>query len=231
MGCVLMVTAVSSVLIFTFQKPRSCLVYLQAGWRYSGFYNISDNEGSSFPVYCDLTSEPKAAWTLFMSERTPGFGLFKGVPLYANKPMNEFNPHWNVFRLSLAKMRQLRSLSSHWRVTCSFQLDGLVLRDHVRARVVDFDPIDFNGLAVCKKVEYMNVRGHTCSNCDVAWWQDNNQMLHHDSSRAKCGFNPTDGAVATEDDFGFYKSFNTKFRCTESGRESTTNYWFGSYLE
>ena len=80
----------------------------------------------------------------------------------------------------------------------------------------------------------MNVRGHNCSNCDMAWWQDNVQMLHHDSSlsaRARCGFDSSVGTVHSEDDFGYYYTSNPKFRCTESGRDSTTNYWFGSYLE
>ena len=166
-----------------------------------------------------------------MSERTPGFRLFAAVPLFVDKPMNEDNPHWNVFRLSLAKMKQVRSQSTHWRVTCDFQLDGLVLRDYARAKITDFDPIDFKGLGVCKRVEYVNVRGHNCSDCDVAWWQDNKQLLHHDSSKPRCGFDASSGAVASEDDFGLYGSFNPNFRCTKPGRESTTNYWFGSYLQ
>ena len=182
-------------------------------------------------MFCDLTSEPRAAWTLIMSERTPGFNLFKAVPLYVDRPMSEDNPHWNLFRLCLSKMKQVLSRSTHWRVTCSFQIDGLVYRDYVRAKITDFDPINFKGRGICKRVEYVNVRGHNCSNCDVAWWQDNDQMLHHDSSSARCGFDSSFGAVQSEDDFGLYDSSNPKFRCTESGRDSTTNYWFGSYLE
>ena len=166
-----------------------------------------------------------------MSERTPGFNLFKAVPLYVDRPMSEDNPYWNLFRLSLSKMKQVRSRSTHWRVTCSFQIDGLVYRDYVRAKITDFDLINFKGRGIYKRVEYVNVRGHNCSNCDVAWWQDNDQMLHHDSSSARCGFDSSLGAVQSEDDFGLYDSSNPKFRCTESGRDSTTNYWFGSYLE
>ena len=50
-------------------------------------------------VYCDFTSEPKAAWTLIMSERTPGFDLFKGVPLFKDKAINESIPKWDPYRL------------------------------------------------------------------------------------------------------------------------------------
>lgn len=223
--------AVLFSLIYIPQKPRSCLDFLHSGRRRSGFYLIFDDEGSSFPVYCDLTSEPKSAWTLVMSENTPRFSyLFISAPLNADKPVNESNPNWYAFRLPLAKMKQLRSHSTHWRATCSFQLDGLVYRDYVRARISDFDPIDFKGLGNCKRVEYVNVRGHRCSDCDVAWWQDDNQMLHMDTQFVRCGFNATYGAVSSEDNFGFYGEFNPNFRCTQSGRESTTNYWFGSHL-
>ena len=163
---------------------------MHAGRRYSGHYNIFDLKGFSYPVYCDLTSEPKAAWTLFMSGRTPsatGTGLFSRVPLFVDKPTSQLNPNWNAFRLSLSHMKQLRSRSSHWRITCSFQNDGLVLQDYVRAKVVDFDPIDFKGKGICKKVEYINVRGHNCSDCNTAWWQGDDVPLSHDSSKARCG--------------------------------------------
>ncbi|XP_078372006.1 uncharacterized protein LOC144655593 [Oculina patagonica] len=211
-------------------KPKSCLEQLWTGARYSGYYRIFNDEGHSFPVYCDLTSDANAAWTLFMSERTPGLNVFKALPLYVDKPTNEDNPNWDLFRVSLNNMKQLRSRSSHWRVTCSFQTDGVVFRDYVRAKIADFDPIDFEGLKSCKRVEYINVRGHTCTDCDVPWWQDNRQMLHHDSSSAGCGFDASSGAVGSEDNFGFYNSFNTNFRCTQMPG-STTNYWFGSYLK
>ena len=214
---------------FTSQKPRSCFDHLWIGARFSGYYYF-DNEGQSFPVYCDLTSDSTAAWTLFMSEKTPGLGVFQASALYIDKPKNEDNPNWNLYRMSLSKMKQLRSRSSHWRVTCSFQTDGVVYRDYVRAKIADFDPIDFIELKKCKRVEYINVRGHSCADCDVAWWQNNNQMLHYDSSSIACGWDASSGAVASEDNFGFYVSSNPNFRCTKPA-DSTTNYWFGSYLK
>lgn len=215
---------------FTSQKPSSCFDHLWIGARFSGYYRIFDNEGRSFKVYCDLTSDSTAAWTLFMSEKTPGLGVFRASALSIDKPTNEDNPNWNLYRMSLSKMKQLRSRSSHWRVTCSFQTDGVVYRDYVRAKIADFDPINFMELRKCKRVEYINVRGHSCADCDVAWWQDNNQMLHHDSSFIGCGWDASSGAVASEDNFGFYLSSNRNFRCTMLA-DSTTNYWFGSYLK
>ena len=165
-----------------------------------------------------------------MSEKTPRSNVFKAQPLYIDKPASEDNPKWDLFRLSLNKMKQFRFRSSHWRVTCSFQTDGVVHRDYVRAKIADFDPIDFVGLKQCKRVEYINVRGHNCTDCDVAWWQDNRQMLHHDSSAANCGFDASSGAVDSEDNFGFYSSSNPNFRCNQLPG-SISNYWFGSYLK
>lgn len=167
-----------------------------------------------------------------MSDKTSeGSSIFKSAPLFKDKPTNERNPNWYAFRLSLSKMKQIRSHSTHWRITCSFQLDGLVYRDYVRAKISVFDPIDFKGRRICKRVEYINVRGHNCSVCDAVWWQLDHEMLHHDSSLPRCGFDPSSGAVPTEDNFGWYKSVNSKFRCTNPTKDSTTNHWFGTYLE
>lgn len=214
------------------QKPKTCFDHLQAGRRDSGFYEIFDNDGSLFPVYCDLTSESRAAWTLFMSDKTSGpTSHFKSVPLFKDEPVNENNPNWNAYRLSLFKIKQLRSRSTHWRATCSFQLDGLVYRDYVHAKISDFDPIDFKLNGNCERVEYINVRGHSCSDCYTSWWQKDTEMLHYDSSRGRCGFDPSNGSVVSEDNFGFYSKINPSFRCSDSKRESTTNHWFGSYLQ
>jgi len=105
-------------------NPRSCLDLLQAGRRYSGIYTLFDDNGSLFPVYCDLTSEPKAAWTLLMSERTPGSHMFQRKPLFQDYPTNNTNPNWSAFRLPLFNMMQLRSrnlqLSDRW--TCLSRL-------------------------------------------------------------------------------------------------------------
>lgn len=46
----------------------------------------------------------------------------------------------------------------------------------------------------------------------------------------QCNFDPSPGAVHTEDNFGYYMTFSPKFRCTDPGRESTTNHWFGGFV-
>ena len=49
---------------------------MHAGRRYSGNYNLFDLKGFSYPVYCDLTSEPKAAWTLFTLQELASLAVF-----------------------------------------------------------------------------------------------------------------------------------------------------------
>lgn len=185
----------------------------------------------SLPVVVDKVVVVVLKFPIMSENTTAGSPLFQEVPLFLNNPVNEGNPDWNAFRLSLSNMEQLRNRSTHWRVTCSFQLDGLVYRDFVLATISDFDPTELNGGEQCKRLQYINVRGHNCSNCTAAWWQLDKQMLHHDSEYNSCEFGKTSDGVVTEDNFGFYGSFNPKFRCNMPNRDSTTNHWFGAYLE
>ena len=218
------------------QIAKSCLEYMHAGRR--GILEITTSSiWKAFPTPSTVIWRPSLK-QLGHSSCLGGHPVLQELAslavfpyLWINLATSELNPNWNAFRLSLSHMKQLRSRSSHWRITCSFQNDGLVLQDYVRAKVVDFDPIDFQGKGICKKVEYINVRGHNCSDCNTAWWQGDDVPLSHDSSKARCGFYPSSGAVESEDDFGLYQYTNPTFRCTLSDRESTTNYWFGSYLE
>ena len=77
------------------------------------------------------------------------------------------------------------------------------------------DVINFLGDTVCKRVEYLNIRGHRCSDCNLPWWQGGERwFLHTDSTATTCGFDPTAGAVSSEDNFGYYGAVNSNFRCT-----------------
>ena len=48
-------------------KARSCLDYLRRGKVENGFYWLLDDQDKRYVAYCDLSSEPGAAWTLVMS--------------------------------------------------------------------------------------------------------------------------------------------------------------------
>ena len=48
-------------------KPRSCVDHLRNGAHQCGYYKIYDAAGNGFTVYCDMETEPGAAWTLIVS--------------------------------------------------------------------------------------------------------------------------------------------------------------------
>lgn len=48
-------------------KPRSCVDHLRNGANRCGYYEIYDAAGNRFTVYCDMETEPGAAWTLVVS--------------------------------------------------------------------------------------------------------------------------------------------------------------------
>ena len=210
-------------------RPTSCLDYLLRGSSKCGVYRLYDNGGNSYPAYCDLNSEPGTAWTLIMSWSTRNRKLpaFDKFPFKYNSPVNENAQNWNLYRLSLARMKSLQSHSTHWRATCSYPTHGIDFRDYVRGSFKDFNVIDYLDNNKCKKVEYINIRGHIGIHQTVPFWQiANSYLLHTDSTYATCQFKPKAGSVSGEDNFGHYRYINPKFRCTQ-GSQSTTQWWLG----
>ena len=127
-------------------------------------------------------------------------------------------------------MESLKSHSTHWRATCSFQTDGVDYTDYVRGNFNDFDIMTFLGSGICKRVELINIRGHMAVQQTAKFWAvANTYSLHVDSSAAGCFFVPTSGSVSSEDNFGFYGAVNPRFRCT-AGPQATTQWWFGGHL-
>ena len=215
-------------------SARSCLDLLKKGVKTSGYYQIFDRTNDRFiTVYCDMESEPGSAWTLIESFALKNRAVqqVQRHPLQTNAPVNEGTPNWNIYRMSLSQMKSLKSQSTHWRVTCSLPVHGVDYRDYARANFVDFDVMTFLGDAVCKKMEFVNIRGHQCAQCTVAWWQKiNTYPATIDSSYlSNCDLVANTGSVSSEDNFGYYHVINHNFRCS-AGPDSTTNWWFGGYL-
>ena len=146
-----------------------------------------------------------------------------------NAPVNENAQNWNLYRLSLARMRSLQDHSTHWRATCSYPTHGVDFTDYVRGNFKDFNIVDYLGSGKCKKVEYINIRGHMGIHQTVAFWQIAKTYLLHTSIPSSCQFNAKSGSVSSEDNFGHHVSINPKFRCTQ-GSHSTTQWWFGAHL-
>ena len=158
----------------------------------------------------------------------PAFG--KAV-LQINAPENEISPNWNRYRLRLERMRSLQVHSTHWRATCCYPTHGIDYRDYLRGNFKDFNIVDFLGNNKCKRVEYVDIRGHKGTNLKVPFWQKKNAwMVHIVSSSDRCKFSASIGAVGSEDNFGFYGQINQKFRCTQAVH-STTQWWSGAHLK
>ena len=172
----------------------------------NGFYWLFDDQNQRYVAYCDLSSEPGTAWTLVASWNKAS----KGLPhiwyktLLQDTPVKHNTPNWNVYRQTLARMKSLRSRSTHWRATCSFNLmKAIDYRDYLRGKFSDFDIMTFLGVGKCFPVEYVNIRGHAAGSGTTAqFWQIYNvNFLHIDSGKSGCGFKPNAGAVPSEDNF------------------------------
>ena len=181
-----------------------------------------------------MKSELDTAWTMVTSWSTSNrhLAVFKKIPFKYNAPQNEDALNWDLYRLSLARMRFLQTHSTHWRATCSYPTHGIDFRDYLRGNFKDFNIVDFLGSGTCKKVEYINIRGHVGTDLTVPFWQKlNTWTLHTDSSFTHCQFKAAkSGAVRQEDNFGWYATaMSTKFRCTHEP-QSTTQWWFGGHI-
>ena len=210
-------------------RSQSCLDYLRSGSHINGIYFVTAPSGTNIPVYCDFNSEPGSAWTLVMSWSLENniAPAFKSHPLTQNAPVQSYRPNWIAYRVSKNVMTSVKSQSTHWRATCSFEKVTFDYRDYVRGSFKDFDITTYQGAGDCKKVEFINIRGIAGSHVTVPFWQlEHTYMLHTDSSHGGCQFNARAGAVSGEDNFGFYSTTNKMFRCT-SDQSATTQYWFG----
>ena len=104
-----------------------------------------------------MKSELDTAWTMVMSW-TPvnrRLSAFFKIPFKYNSPQNEDALNWDLYRLSLARMRFLQTHSTHWRATCSYPSHGIDFRDYLRGNFKAFNIFNFVGERQCKKVEYV----------------------------------------------------------------------------
>jgi hypothetical protein len=214
-------------------SKRSCKDWKDAGTTTNGEYLI-DVDGTGpmrpFKAYCNFNYDGKA-WTLVTSWRKDRNYMFQNSGFGQSRAVNQDMPQKKneVYRLSLQRMNELRSQSTHWYSACNMETNPS--RDSVRAKFSSMDFVSYIGGGGCYKMEYVNVRGNTCTNCNAPWWQSNSgYALHIDSGGNHCGSsglgNIHSGAVGSEDNFGYYGSPASGFKCTQSS-SSTTQFWMG----
>ena len=117
-----------------------------------------------------------------------------------------------------------------WSISCNYNIDEVVT-DLVRVPVSSFDP--FTNKDACIEVDYVSIRDHKCSQCEVYVLQTDDRAIHIKPRRSlyKCGFDMISGFIECDDmweqSFGIYKCSNSLHRCSSSS-SSTTQMWFGS---
>ena len=138
-----------------------------------------------------MKSELGTAWTMVMPW-TPinrRLSSFCKIPFKYNSPQNEDALNWDLYRLSVARMRFLQTHSTHSRATCSYPSHGIDSRDYLRGNFKDFNIFDFVGGRQCKKLEYVNIRGRVGTDLTAPFCQKlNTWTLHIDSTHTHCQF-------------------------------------------
>ena len=210
------------------QEPiKSCRGYFLPT---SGNYTIIDDDNQPFQVFCNFNAT--TSWTLIQSYQLEEKAEFR-KPFFTNDPKNAEIPNWLSYRLSKVRMQSIQRDSSRWRMTCQYDTDGLNYTDYVEGLKVRLDILTLV-YSRCIKVEFINVRGYSCTNCTAKLKQKDNRPFHHDSyySPRQCEFKLNaiqQCGPRREDNFGYYSCVNTAHRCSMNGR-STTQTWLGSKI-
>ncbi|XP_046863887.1 uncharacterized protein LOC124457740 [Xenia sp. Carnegie-2017] len=202
-----------------------------------GWYTIFTNKNKMAKVYCQFDS--MNVWTLVMSYSFKFRAPYRDRPYYENFPRNEMNETWEDHRLSFDAMKSIKEDGNTlWRITCSYGDKGwnetdLVIATHKNAPIFQ---TFITPPPVCLNVRYINIRGYNCKDCSVPFWQYDVEILHLDSSSALNYCNKKDFKSTSctgeggEDNFGYYKCYNAKHRCSSSNN-ATTQLWFGQQMK
>lgn len=194
-------------------------------------YQLFDEETNSlFDEFCDFTSEVGFLWSLVESFSLANKDDFRRQPFFEDYPVNQENFDWTRFRLSRSRMNKSALQSSHLRVTCNFNIDGLNYTDYLRTTLLEIDIMNLRSIG-CKKHEYINIRGYGCYNCTTHFHQGKRSHGHvdsHNSPRGGCDaiFPGSIAEPSGEDNFGRYDTVNPVHRCS-ANENSTTQWWFG----
>ena len=162
-GCILTNTKNLSTCWFT-KSSSNCMIFqinapTQSFGRFlplffRACYEIYDNDGNSFPAFCDLKSEPGIAWTLVMSWSRE------------NRVISAFKTSGQCPRKrELSELRSLPVKSGANEIfagplhplASNMQLPDLwhrFYRLYLRGNFKDFDIVDFQGHGECKRVKY-----------------------------------------------------------------------------
>lgn len=213
---------------------KSCKDAKENGIWQSGRYLICNGEIEPFYVYCEIGSSSSFIWTLLQSFAIDRQLQFSSQPFTNSFPVrdNLLEIDWGLYRLSLARMKYLAEQSTHLRVTCNYNTDGLQYTDYAQAELEHHNLfVTFNNK--CRIYEHIVIRGNECRNCTALTNQPTDHAWHIDSylsSANGCNFDGRPGMGKSEHNFGWYAHgrVNTDHRCSSSPM-STTQHWFGIF--
>ena len=183
-----------------------------------------------------MQSDPGFAWTLIESLSLENGQRSKfRQSFYYNVPSHDCSPNWSSYRLSKSKMMTLSTASSstHFRATCNFNESSKIgltsYRDYLRVSLCAYKLLlSSPERHTCAVVDYINVRGYSCSRCSIPIHSGRRYHLHiyNNNVRTMCDRINFPNAVSHENEFGHYQHVNTRFSCSAT-RTSTTNWWIG----
>ena len=168
--------------------PRSCAAYVNAthGVANKTVYETITDE--PYTVFCMFT--PTNTRTLVMSFKRDNAGYLRPHSLKDNAPFNTDAPNWQLYRLSLRRMRAVRDDSKEWHFTCNYDTESWQLRDSMHGSFADTNILSYDLAKAgtdCRKVKYVNIRGNQCHDCHVGMTQEAGAVLHVKSTQANCG--------------------------------------------
>ena len=154
--------------------PKSCRAIYDANPRsQSGVYTLFDNSNRRFSTYCDFNLHDGKVWSLVQSFSLRNVLHYQKTQLFVDNPRNVENPqNWQDYRLSKARFSSIQQNSTHFRITCNYDTQSIKdMVDYVRLKtsVVDFLTHNTDNAAEkCILVEYLNIRGRSCTDCTLA---------------------------------------------------------------
>ena len=119
--------------------PRNCAFYANSSNPAPGLYLIYTPDNIPYRVFCHF--DQWSAMTLAMSYSKDNSADFLGKPLTGDYPMSEDSHNWEKYRLSLSRMSALRDTAQEWKITCSYQLQGMMDNDYLKVCVYVYKPL------------------------------------------------------------------------------------------
>ena len=217
-------------------KPRSCASYVYSSNRTDGLRLIYDPNNTTYLVFCHfyVSSSTLVADTLVMSFERSCFDALQKEPLTKDFPREQKNPNWEKYKLSLERMKALRDESTDWAFTCKYNTRGFSHDDFLRVKFAKCDILTYKGASDgnCIDVEYVNIRGSSCSNCKFSVSQGGT-TFHVGKTHNNCGawvdYTSKTCGITKARYFGSYTCTDTSFACMATS-SSTNQLWFRHYF-